>query len=356
MTDNPHGYDPNPQPTSEPPPVAYPTGGMTNAAPRNPRERVVAVTTAVASIFRSLIKQPARRLFLAAAAVLSVVAIIAISVAVGGRADDTGDAKSSQVTLGNPCTAPNRYDVTPGGIPVYCAERGGRLNWAVTPTPKAPPTPSASPTATSAQRTLEIDCVLATATGYRVAFEVVVDPAKGADFAELWAAKATSCDADVAIWPETPLEQAALKTSKYDDGTITTLYTMCAAVDPEDTYASAGFAAGSAQIPEINAALMLCPKHPQAGKWRQAVQRGQVDVNLEKSGRLFGAGTFLVGKEIKAGTYVATDVEGCYWERQNRSGGTIDNYFTNAAKRVQVTIKSSDYAFHSESCGEWRPR
>ncbi|MBM0239972.1 hypothetical protein JNW88_27820 [Micromonospora sp. ATA32] len=85
------------------------------------------------------------------------------------------------------------------------------------------------------------------------------------------------------------------------------------------------------------------------------MKRGQVDVDLAAQGRLFGSGTFRVGKEIKPGTYVTTDVDGCYWERQNSSGNTIDNYFTNGARRVQVTIRSSDYAFSSERCGEWRP-
>ncbi|RLP89282.1 hypothetical protein EAD89_15125 [Micromonospora sp. BL4] len=186
---------------------------------------------------------------------------------------------------------------------------------------------------------------------------LTVQPGKDGrpDFSEVWAAKPTSCDSQAEIYPVTDTEKAALKTSKYEDGDITTLYEMCAAVDPEDTYLEADFAASSEQIPEINAALQLCPTYPYAKKWRETVKRGQVDVDLAAQGRLFGSGTFRVGKEIKPGTYVTTDVDGCYWERQNRSGDTIDNYFTNSARRVQVTIRSSDYAFSSENCGEWRP-
>ncbi|MCX5115959.1 hypothetical protein OG992_02135 [Micromonospora sp. NBC_00362] len=175
------------------------------------------------------------------------------------------------------------------------------------------------------------------------------------DFSEVWAAKPTSCDAQTEIQPVTDTEKAALTTSKYDDGDIATLYEMCAAVDPEDTYLEAGFAASSEQIPEINAALLLCPSYPYAKKWRETVKRGQVDADLAAQGRIFDEGTFRVGKEIKPGTYVTTDVDGCYWERQDSSGHTIDNYFTNSARRVQVTIRSSDYAFSSQSCGEWRP-
>ncbi|MEU4712097.1 hypothetical protein AB0F73_00275 [Micromonospora purpureochromogenes] len=187
-------------------------------------------------------------------------------------------------------------------------------------------------------------------------FTVTTTGAEGrADFTALWAQKPDSCETELAVYPVTTTELAALKTSKYDGNDISVLYEICAAVDPDDTYAEPDFAASSEQIPERNAALLLCPKHPHAKKWKQAVKRGQVDVDLAAQGRLFGSGTFRVGKEIKPGTYVTTDVDGCYWERQNSSGGTIDNYFTNSARRVQVTIRSSDYAFSSERCGEWRP-
>ncbi|SCE91668.1 hypothetical protein GA0070214_103253 [Micromonospora chaiyaphumensis] len=175
------------------------------------------------------------------------------------------------------------------------------------------------------------------------------------DFTEVWAAKPSSCDIVGAVTIVTSVEKQAYKVSKYDDQDIAPLYEICAAIDTEDVYAEAGFAASSEQITEINAALTLCPKHPYAKKWRQAVQRGQADADLEAQGRLFGSGTYRVGKEIKPGTYVTHDVDGCYWERQNSSGNIIDNYFTNGARRVQVTIRSSDYAFHSENCGEWRP-
>lgn len=174
------------------------------------------------------------------------------------------------------------------------------------------------------------------------------------DFTAVWSAKADYCDGDT-ITPVTALEQAAYKTSRYDGNNIGTLYGICAANHPSDVYASPGFAASDEQIPEITAALMLCPKHPLAPKWRQAIQRGQRDTQLEQQGRLFGDGTFLVGKEIKAGTYVTTDVKGCYWERQNRNGGIIDNDFLISARRVQVTIRSGDYAFHSEGCKTWKP-
>jgi hypothetical protein len=110
------------------------------------------------------------------------------------------------------------------------------------------------------------------------------------------------------------------------------------------------------QVSEINAALVLCPGHPQANAWRQAVQRGKAKSDLKAAGQVFGPGTFLVGKEIRPGVYVVEgDIKGCYWERQNSSGGTIENNFIPGARRVEVTISANDYAFHSEGCGEWTP-
>ena len=53
------------------------------------------------------------------------------------------------------------------------------------------------------------------------------------------------------------------------------------------------------------------------------------------------------------GTYVAFDVEGCYWERLDNTGSIIANNFIRAAPRVEVTITSSDFAFNSERCGRW---
>lgn len=105
-----------------------------------------------------------------------------------------------------------------------------------------------------------------------------------------WAAKVDFCDSET-VTPQTALEKAAYKTSGYDDGDVGVLYTICAAIDPEDVYAGPGFVASPGQIQGINAALMLCPKHPQAAKWRQAVQRGKAESKLEAQGRLFGSGT-----------------------------------------------------------------
>ncbi|MEU1969392.1 hypothetical protein ABZ541_29055 [Micromonospora sediminicola] len=187
------------------------------------------------------------------------------------------------------------------------------------------------------------------------------------DFSAAWPLKLVSCDLsndffgrEAVVKPVTAVEKAVLTESKKDgydedDDDIGFFYTECALNDSSDVFARPGFTLSSEQIPDMIATLLLCPNHPLAAKWRSALKRGQREVTLQEDGRVFGAGTYRVGKDIRPGTYVARDVQGCYWERQNRNGETIDNYFVNGAKRVQVTIRSSDYGFSTSGCGTWRP-
>jgi hypothetical protein len=137
---------------------------------------------------------------------------------------------------------------------------------------------------------------------------------------------------------------------------ITTLYEVCAVVDPNDVYAEGDFVPSEDQVSEIAGALVLCPAQPHASAWRLSQARGQAQAGLEASGRSFGNGVYRVGAQIKPGTYaIAGDIKDCYWERQDRSGRIIENNFILAAARVQVTIKPSDYAFSSQGCGQWKP-
>jgi hypothetical protein len=155
----------------------------------------------------------------------------------------------------------------------------------------------------------------------------------------------------------TELETKAIETAYADEGDISslgTLYSICAEAGPE-SLSYLDTAGSPSQIAEIKGALVLCPDHPQRKKIDKALGGAAKRNDLETDGKIFGEGLFRVGEEIKPGTYSTSDVEGCYWERTDANGETIDNYFTNAAKRVQVTIRSNDYSFSSENCGEWRP-
>jgi hypothetical protein len=148
--------------------------------------------------------------------VLSVVAVINVALLVGCGGAEVGSP---------PAAAPST--TTP------------------TPTERTPPSPEpATP------RTVVVDC--------STLYEITMPDTGLSDFTAVWAAKEDYCEGDT-IMPVTALEQSAYTASKYDDSDIGTLYGICAANNPADVYASPGFAASPDQIPEITAALMLCP-------------------------------------------------------------------------------------------------
>lgn len=177
-----------------------------------------------------------------------------------------------------------------------------------------------------------------------------------AEFAEIWPMKVLDCyKAKRTKGPLTTREQKALALTGYKVKDVAHLYQYCAENDDDDYYAKKSSKLNDGQASEIKGWLVLCPKHPLAKKWKAAIKRGEKEQKLQKDGRSFYAGTYRVGKDVKPGTYaVKGNIENCYWERQNRNGDTIDNGFVLNAKRVQVTIRSSDYAFSSEGCGNWR--
>ena len=71
----------------------------------------------------------------------------------------------------------------------------------------------------------------------------------------------------------------------------------------------------------------------------------------------FGSGTFVVGKDIAAGTYRAADPSGCYWARLSGFGGSLSDIIanTNTSNPEVVTIAPSDKGFESNDCGTWKP-
>ena len=123
------------------------------------------------------------------------------------------------------------------------------------------------------QEPFTITCDLDNEFGSSETFTIVAGKGGLPDFTDVWAAEAVSCEVDETLYPVGAAEKAAYKTSKYDDEDISTLYRICAEVDPDDVYAEPGFSASKGQISEINGALTLCPKHPYAKKWREAAKR-----------------------------------------------------------------------------------
>jgi len=91
-------------------------------------------------------------------------------------------------------------------------------------------------------------------------------------------------------------------------------------------------------------AALLCPKAPHA-KVMQA----------RAEGRIFDDGTYVVGDDVKPGTYrTAKGIRDCYWERTSANGRTLDNDFVQFAPQgVSVRIRSNDGGFVSRDCGTW---
>lgn len=71
----------------------------------------------------------------------------------------------------------------------------------------------------------------------------------------------------------------------------------------------------------------------------------------------FGDGTYLVGRDVRPGTW-RTDLVGadtCYWERLSSldGNGLIANDLPVGPAPAVVTILPSDVAFSSNRCGTW---
>lgn len=213
--------------------------------------------------------------------------------------------------------------------------------WSTSTSPLPPPTPQVT-----------ISCSMDTTYTNRRQFTMDV----GGDFAPVWGAAPMSCEATREPGTLTPIEQQAFTASGYTDQiSIKTLYGLCASVNPNHTYVSPAHSLSANQIPEVTGMLTLCPNHPQASQLHDAITRGQADAAAAAAGELFYSGTFLVNSEIPPGTYAAEgEITNCYWERTDAKGEIIDNNFVTGARRVEVTVRASDYSFHNEGCGQWR--
>lgn len=66
-------------------------------------------------------------------------------------------------------------------------------------------------------------------------------------------------------------------------------------------------------------------------------------------------GVWLVGAEVKPGTYRSSGKDTCYWARLSTTDGeALDGIIANGIGPNQtVTVKASDVAFQSQLCGGW---
>lgn len=71
-----------------------------------------------------------------------------------------------------------------------------------------------------------------------------------------------------------------------------------------------------------------------------------------------GDGSYLVGKDIKPGTYRTTgNTDGmCYWERAKDASGETDSLIANdnVSGTSYVTVKATDKLFKSTGCNDWQ--
>jgi len=66
-------------------------------------------------------------------------------------------------------------------------------------------------------------------------------------------------------------------------------------------------------------------------------------------------GTWLVGSEVKPGTYRSQNFGDCYWARLRSTDGGINAIIDNGIGPNQtVTIKRTDKAFETARCGVWK--
>ncbi len=66
------------------------------------------------------------------------------------------------------------------------------------------------------------------------------------------------------------------------------------------------------------------------------------------------AGTLVVGKDIKPGTYISKgngENAACYWERLDENGQIIDNGLP--VGQGLVKIKATDAGFSTQGCADW---
>lgn len=203
------------------------------------------------------------------------------------------------------------------------------------------------PTSDTGDATFTVDCYDATYTTYSEAWVTEHDDCEGSYVS------GTPSDVQreaAAVQAERKLEKLSpieiIKTLEY-------VYGMCAQSGPESyDYLVVDEVDRRSQAAEFQAALMICPDHPDA---EEITERVTAVVGSASGPRdIFGGGLQRVGKDIQPGTYVSKgNSGGCYWERLDRNGNILDNNFTNGS-RVQVSISSSDFEFNSDNCNTWR--
>lgn len=109
-------------------------------------------------------------------------------------------------------------------------------------------------------------------------------------------------------------------------------------------------------IAEIEAAMVLCPDHPNFDAGSEVIELGLLAEEQRENGTRFRYGGF-VGEDIQPGNYyIEGPLNNCYWETLDSSGNIINNRFVSHAQRIEAQINQNAYTFRSSGCdGEWAP-
>jgi len=238
-----------------------------------------------------------------------------------------------------------------------------------------PPSPlamSSSTIAASSPPTTETPSSTPTSEGVTFSISCETDDGDNAfsTWQEAWdspyAKDLAFCDASIESGASlSAAQETALKAAgREDPDEITDLAALCSDVTGDYATGSGTFEDaenydddGATGLADVRGMMILCPDFPRAKTLTARIAATVKTLSARKKGTRFDDDSHRVGKEIKSGTYVAhPDDDGCYWERLDRKGNILANNFVGGTTRVQATIRSSDYTFHSERCGTWQRR
>ncbi|MFC4069755.1 hypothetical protein [Actinoplanes subglobosus] len=234
------------------------------------------------------------------------------------------------------------------------------LNAAVPAAPPVVSTPAGRITTAAepeAGNTVGVTCFLASNVGPRETFTIKPDRNGRPDFTPTWEASGYFCDVvevgggqQEVVSPIGDREQTALRASGYADDDISSLFAICADVNPAEDFLKPGYQMTSEQVSELVGALVLCPDQPLSAKWRQLIQREDRPATADGA---VGDGPHRVGKLVKTGTWTTVDEDGCYWERQSSAGKVLESKFVGPGAKATATLRAGDALFLSAGCGEW---
>lgn len=160
----------------------------------------------------------------------------------------------------------------------------------------------------------------------------------------------------------TPRPAAAVRTfgdGTWQVGTEVRPGTYRAVADGTCTWVRLGEAADGLQV--MGSAVGSGPRLVSVGKRDVAIRssgcgRWTSDLSRVTDERtIFGDGTFLVGEDVAAGSYVSDGTGACTWARLSGFGGTAGQVIASAGgpEPQEVTIRASDKGFASSGCGSW---